>query len=155
MRYWRMLRPEIVAHLFWGQLGCLQRMAHSAVAGRCIIMLGCWQSLCRSEQRECWCRGPGCSMGDAVPTPVSPRNSGAPVSAAAGVLAAYGTQRSSLALHHHARMQANAMPWRAAKVLAPWPLVNSVSVLYRRTLRPEMAAHLFQRQPGCLKHRRH
>jgi hypothetical protein len=50
--------PEIVVHLFRRQLGCLQRMAHSAAAGSCIIMLGCWQSLCRREQREYWCRDP-------------------------------------------------------------------------------------------------
>ena len=48
---------EQPAHLFWGQLGCLQRLGHSAAAWRCIIMIRCMQTLCRRELRECWCRG--------------------------------------------------------------------------------------------------
>ena len=39
MLFWRMLRAEMVAHLFRGQVGCLQRMDHCAAALRCGIML--------------------------------------------------------------------------------------------------------------------
>ena len=45
MLYRRMLRPEMVAHLFRGQSGCLQLMGHYAGALRCGIMLGCRQTL--------------------------------------------------------------------------------------------------------------
>jgi hypothetical protein len=56
MLYRRTLCPEMVAHLFRGQMGRLQRMVHVAGAWRCIIMIRCRQMLCHREQRECWRR---------------------------------------------------------------------------------------------------
>ena len=50
------MRPEIVAHLFRGQLGCLKHRRRSAAAFRCGTMLGCRPLLCRKELRGCWCR---------------------------------------------------------------------------------------------------
>ena len=48
---------ENPAHLFRGQLWCLQRTGHEAGACWCIIMIRCRQMPCRREQRGCWCRG--------------------------------------------------------------------------------------------------
>ena len=59
------------------------------------------------------------------------RKSSASVLAAAGMFAAYGILSRSLALSHHARMQANAVSQRAAWVLLPRPLICSVSDAYR------------------------
>jgi len=48
-------------------------------------------------------------MSDTVSTHVAPRNGGASVSGAVGVLAAHGALRRSFALRHHAWLQANAV----------------------------------------------
>jgi hypothetical protein len=67
------------------------------------------------------------------------------------MLATYGAQRSSWVLHHHARMLAIALSQRAVKVLAPRPLMNSVSDAVLADASPEIVVHLFRRQLGCLQ----
>ena len=101
---------EYPAHMFWRQVGCLQRMGYCAAAFRCGVMLGCKCSLgVGAAAAECRLR-------DAVSTHVAPRNGGAPVLGAAGAHEASQTPSSSLALWHHSQMQANAVSQRAAWV---------------------------------------
>ena len=117
---------ENAAHLFWRQLGCLQRTGHCAAALRFGIVPGCWQALCQS------CVGAvprplNYRVSDAVSTHVAPRNDGASVSAADRVHEASETLSSSLALRHHDQMQADAVSQRAVRVLVPRPLTYHVS----------------------------
>ena len=55
------------------------------------------------------------------------RNCGVSVSAADGMFAAYGTLSRSLAMRHHARMQANAVSQRVAWMLVARPLNDRLS----------------------------
>jgi hypothetical protein len=66
-------------------------------------------------------------VSDAVSMHAAPRDGGASVSGANGMLAAYGTLSRSLAMYYHALMQANAVSQRAARVLVPRPLNYRVS----------------------------
>ena len=66
-------------------------------------------------------------VSDAALAHAAPRDGGASVSGANGMFAAYGTLSRSLAMYHHALMQANAVSQRAARVLVPRPLNYSLS----------------------------
>ena len=69
------------------------------------------------SQRAAWMLVPrplNIRVSDAVSAHVAPRNGGASVSAANGMLAAYGTLSRSLAMYHHDQMHANAVSQRAA-----------------------------------------
>jgi hypothetical protein len=84
-----------------------------------------WKQANAVSQRAAWVLLPrplNIRVSDAVSAHVAPRNGGASVSAANGMLAAYGTLSRSLAMYHHDQMQANAVSQRAAWVLVPRPL---------------------------------
>ena len=74
------------------------------------------------------------------------RNGGASVSGADGAHEASETQSRSFALRHHAWMQANAVPQKAAWVLLPRPQIYSVSNAYRWAVGAENPAHPFRGQ---------
>jgi hypothetical protein len=57
MLYRRMLRPEMLAHLFRGQMGCLQRMGHLA---------GAWQSTTMLDAGKCCVAESSLGVGAAV-----------------------------------------------------------------------------------------
>ena len=72
------------------------------------------------SQRAAWVLMPrplNYRLSDAVSSHVAPRNGGASVSGANGMLAAYGALSRSLAIYHCDQMQANAVSQRAALVL--------------------------------------
>ena len=100
-----MLRPEMAAYLFRGQLGRLQRMGHLAGAWRYIIMLDAGK--CCVAESSVWVlvlRPQSCRLSNAVSMGGRRKNSGASVSGADGVHEASETVSSSFALRHHARM---------------------------------------------------
>ena len=104
------------------------------------------------SQRAVWCFAADAELpaSGAVSMGGRRRNGGASILGDDGVLAASETLGSSFALQHHAQMQAIAVSQRAVWVLAPQPLVDSVSDAVPAHLRPEMVAHLFRGQVGCL-----
>ena len=110
------------------------------------------------SQRAAWVLVPrplNYRLSDAVSTHVALRNAGAFASGPIGVLAAYGSLSSSLAMDHHAWMQANALSQSAAEVLVPRPLIDSVSDAYRWSGGAENTSHLFRGQLGCLQRMGH
>ena len=76
----------------------------------------------------------------------APSNGGTSVSGADGVHGASGTLSRSFTLRHHAWMQANAVPQKAAWVLMPRPQIYSVSNAYRWAVGAENPAHPFRGQ---------
>ena len=79
------------------------------------------------------------------------RNGGASDSAAHGAHEGSETLSSSLALRNNDQAQANAVSQRAALVLMPRSLIDSVSNAYRWAAGAENPARLFQGQLVCLQ----
>ena len=89
-----------------------------------------WMQADAVSQRAAWVLVPrplNCRLSDAVSTHVAPRNGGASVSGANWVHEASETLSSSLALRNNDQAQANAVSQRAALVLMPRSLIDSVS----------------------------
>ena len=110
------------------------------------------------SQRAVWVLVPrplNYRLSDAVSAHVAPRNGGASVSAANGVHEASETLSSSLALRNNDQAQANAVSQRAALVLMPRSLIDSVSNAYRWAAGAENPAHLFRSKLGCLQRMGH
>jgi len=114
-------RKHTGARLFRRERGCLQRLRRSVAAqhrgiparvlANAVAQSAVWVLVLRTLTH---------SVSDAVLAPSSRRNSGASVSAAARVFAAYETLNSSLALWHHAQMLARAVALRAARAGHCW-----------------------------------
>ena len=103
-----------------------------------------WMQANAVSQRAAWVLVPrplNYRLRDAASTHVVPRNGGASVSGADGVHEASGTLSRSFTLRHHAWMQANAVPQKAAWVLMPRPQICSVSNAYRWAVGAENPAH--------------
>ena len=83
------------------------------------------------------------------------RNGGASDSAAHGAHEASETLSSSLALRNIDQAQANAVSQRAALVLMPRSLIDSVSNAHRWAAGAENPARLFRGQLGCLQRMGH
>jgi len=97
------LRPEMVAHLFRRQMGCLQRMGHSAGAWRCTIMIRCMQMLCRRELRGCGAAAAELPLERCCIDTRCAQKWWHICFGGNGMLAAYWTLSRSLAMYHHAR----------------------------------------------------
>ena len=96
------------------------------------------------SQRAAWVLVPqplNCRLSDTESAHDAPSNGGASVSGADGVHEASGTLSRSFTLRHHAWMQANAVPQKAAWVLMPRPQICSVSNAYRWAVGAENPAH--------------
>ena len=110
------------------------------------------------SQRAAWVLVPRPLMyrlSDAVSTHVAPRNGGASDSVAHGAHEGSETLSSSLALRNIDQAQANAVSQRAALVLMPRSLIDSVSNAYRWAAGAENPARLFRGQLGYLQRMGH
>ena len=92
MLYRRTLRPEMVAHLFRRQLGCVQRARHDAASQQIRIMPVCSQTQPRRAAAALVAHLVPSSTTGARSTAQHANNAGALVSAAAGVGAACATR---------------------------------------------------------------
>jgi hypothetical protein len=110
------------------------------------------------SQRAAWVLVPrplNYRLSDAASTHAAPRNGGASASGADVEHGASEAPSSSFAFRNHDQVQANAVSQRAAWLLVPRPLHYRLGMLYRRTLRQEIVAHLLRGHTWSMKHREH